>query len=130
MAGNRAALESIARKTIEVEIPEAATTFRLREMSAADRDRFEVASLKTDADGKRTIDPMFLRARLVAMCLVDDAGARLYADDEIEQLAGNVASVVSRLFEAAQKLNGMDAAAVDNAEKNFAAGPNAASGSG
>lgn len=122
----RDVFKTIPRKTVDVELDEVGT-FRLREMSGTERDRFEIAAFK-EVDGKRTVEPLYLRARLVAMCLVDDAGARVYSDDQIAELSDEApASVIAKLFEAAQKLNGLDAAAVEAAAKNLQSGPPAAS---
>jgi hypothetical protein len=127
--GNRATLAAIKRKTVDVDIDGVA--YRLREMSGTERDRFEVAAFKEDDKGNRKVDALYLRGRLVASCLVDEAGTRLFADDEIEQLSGMVpASALNTLFGAAQKLNGLDADAAADAAKNSAGGPTAGSGSG
>ena len=122
--GTRASLEAIQRKTVEVEVPEADAIFRLREMSGTDRDKFEVSAFKDDKDGKRIVDPLYLRARLVALCLVGEDNVRLYADDEIHMLSDNAsASVIGKLFAAAQTLNALDGAAVEDAAKNSESAP-------
>lgn len=135
MVASRAQLERIHRRTTDVSITtpaingaEAETlTFRLRQMSGTERDAFEAGTFVDEVikapDGTVSIDRKInsrgLRARLVALCLVDDKGARFYADDEVEQLSANVPSdVLSTLFVEAQKLNGLDAKAVETAEKN------------
>jgi hypothetical protein len=126
--GNRASLEAIQRKTIEVEVPEADAVFRLREMSGTDRDKFEVSAFKEDQDGKRSVNPLYLRARLVALCLVGEDNVRLYADDEIHMLSDNAAaSVIGKLFAAAQALNALDGTAVEDAAKNSESAPAGAS---
>ena len=122
--GNRASLESIKRKTVEVEVPEADAIFRLREMSGTDRDKFEVSAFKEDKDGKRSVDPLYLRARLVALCLVGEDNVRLYADDEIHMLSDNAsASVIGKLAAAAQTLNALGGDAVEDAAKNSESAP-------
>lgn len=99
----------------------------LRGLSGTERDRFEAAVFK-DEGGKRTIDPVYLRARLVSLCLVDDAGNRVYTDDQVTELSDDYPSeVLQTLFSAAQKLNGLDAAAVENAAKNSEGAPTGAS---
>jgi hypothetical protein len=130
--GNRATLSKVSRKTVDVEIPEADQVFRLRELSGTERDKFEVAVFKEDKDGKRTVEPLHLKARLVALCWVDpdNNNARVYADDEVHQLNDDwPSSIVGKLFLAAQHLNGLDAAAVEEATKNFASAPADASSS-
>jgi len=120
-SGNRAMLEQAPRKNVAVEIEELDATFSLREMSGTERDIFEVSAFKPRVNGgEREVDPLYLRARLVALCLVGDDGIRLYADDEITQLSDNVpASIIAQLFVAAQKLNGLDAESVEAATKNL-----------
>jgi hypothetical protein len=112
--GNRTTLTSIPRKTVDVEFPEHDCSYRLREMSGTERDHFEIAQFKSGA-----VDPLYLRARLVALCLVDEDGARIFADDEVHQLSDQVsASLIGKLFVAAQTLNGLDAGSLESAEKN------------
>ena len=124
--GNRTT--KIPRKTIDVEIPELDTAFRLREMNGTARDKFEIASFVEGADGKRHVEALYLRARLVAHCYVDENGQQVYADDEVHLLADEYsASVIGKLFEAAQKLNGLEAEAAEAAAKNSASVPAGAS---
>jgi hypothetical protein len=128
--GNRASLQAIPRKTVTVRFEEYDTEYRLREMSGTDRDKFEVAAFKEDAEGVRHVQPLYLRARMVALCLVDENNVRLYADDEIEQLSDEIpASVIAVLFVAAQKLNGLGTDAVEAAAKNSESAPAGASAS-
>ena len=125
--GTRVTLQSAARRQVEVEIPELDAAFILREMSGTERDKFEAGAF-VETDGKRSVNVVYLRARLVALCLVGEDGDRLYADDEVSQLSDAVpASILQKLFEAAQKLNGLDAAATEAALKNSGGGAPVAS---
>lgn len=143
--GNRKSLESIQRKTQDVEIAETDTFYRLREMSGTERDLFEMSIFKpvttTGGNGaaaapivplaQKEVQTLHLRAKLVCLCLVGEDGERLYAHDEFRELSDNVSSsVIAVLFAAAQKLNGMEAAAVEEAVKNSASGLKDASTSG
>lgn len=122
--GTRALLQGAKRRTVDVEIADLDATFTLREMSGTERDSFEIGIFKEGEDGNRTVEPRYLRARLVALCLIGDDGKRLYSDEEISDLSDAVpASVLSTLFAAAQKLNGLDADAVKTAAKNSASAP-------
>lgn len=128
--GTRATLEAMVRKSVVVEVPEAEASFRLREMSGTERDTFEVSAFKETENGKRSVDPLYLRARLVALCLVGEDNVRLYADEEVHQLSDNVpASVIGKLFAAAQTLNGLDSTGAEDALKNSASVPAGASSS-
>ena len=115
-----------------VDVPvEGLGTFRIRELSGTERDKFEVAAFNDSTeivDGKpvmrRKLNQVMLRANLVALCLVGEDGNRLFGDDEIAQLSDGVpTTVLSQLFKAAQKINGLDGEAVEAAAKNSNADP-------
>ena len=117
-------------KTEDVDVPEWGGAVRLREMTAKERDAYETATfvMATEVvDGKPqtkvTPNTINLRARLVALCLVDEEGHRCFGDDETEALGAKSAAALARCFAVAQKLNGMGAAGVDEAEKNSTAAP-------
>lgn len=121
--GTRKDLEATERKSVNVEFVDRDVFYTLREMSGTERDKFAVQAFKKDGN-ERVVDQMYLQARLVARCLVGENGEREYSDEEVEKLSDNVpASVLSILFQAAQKLNGLDAAAVEDAAKNSVSAP-------
>lgn len=137
--GNRASLETIPRKTEDVPFPELDTQYRLREMSGTERDLFEMSIFKSAASSngaatpiaQKEVQTLHLRAKLVCLGLVDETGERLYKNDEFRDLSDNVpASVINKLFTVAQKLNGMEATAVEAAAKNSDSGLEDASLSG
>jgi hypothetical protein len=103
-------------------------TATLREISGTDRDRFESWTF-SEAGGQRKVETMYLRARLVALCWIDEEGHRCYADERIEEAADALpSSVLDTLFKAAQKLNGLDGAAAEDAAKNSGSAATGASG--
>jgi len=109
-----------SRKTVAVADPETGDTFTVQVLSARQRDEFD-ASLQVGGVGKeRTMNLTNLRGRLLALCVVDpELSADEWGDEPTD--------LVSVLFAAAQKLNGMLPDAVDVAEKNSGSAPSAAS---
>jgi len=103
--------------TEEVAVPEWGGTVLLRGLNGSDKDKFLGETMKKDG-GEKSIEFKDITARLVARCLVDETGARLYADEEIDALGKKSGAVLSRLFKVAQRLSGLDEAAVQAAEKN------------
>lgn len=104
------------RKVVEVEVPEwGGRKLRLMEMSAADRDAYEISNLEArqQKQPRRNI-----RARLVALCLVDDAGKRVFSDEQVEALGAKSAKVLDRLFWKARELNVLDEEQVKDVIKN------------
>ena len=117
---------------VAVEVPEWGGTVYVRPMSAGERDRWEGELLERGEKRKESIKAATenLRAVFLAKCLCDDAGVLLFGPDDIEALAGKSYRAVDRAFEAAQTINGLSEADVEELEKNSAGGPDAASSSG
>lgn len=85
----------------------------IRVLRAREQDNLAVAM----KDGGEKEFAIF-RSSLVACCLCDETGERIFTDAEIDKVGELPTDLVSKLFEAAYELNGMGAKAVDVAEKN------------
>jgi hypothetical protein len=96
-----------------VEVPEWKTSVHVRTMTGAERDAFEASCMAGKGSNLANI-----RARLCAVCLCDDQGARLFSDADAEQLGRKSAAALDRIFAAAQKLNRIGAADVEELAKN------------
>lgn len=105
-------------KTQDVEVPEWGGTVRVRMMSGTDRDAFESSMVTIDAEGKRKPDLKDMKAKLVALTLVDEAGNLMFGAAEVGHLAAKSAAALERVFTVAARLNGIGAAAEDEAVKN------------
>src|SRR5574343_1623714 len=88
-----------------VHVPELGGDVIVRGMSGAQRDEWE-ASLVEGRGKKRRMNTANIRAKLVAQCCVDEAGRRLFTDEDVEALGGVRVDVVNRLFAVAQRLSG------------------------
>ncbi len=111
-------LEADDLQNQEVDVPEWGGTVYVRSMTGADRDAFEASMVTVNPDGSRTPDMRNLRAKLVALTLVDEAGNRLFEVADIPRLALKSAAALERVFEAAQRLNGLGVKAEEDAVKN------------
>ena len=90
-------------KPVPVEVPEWGGTVYVRPLMAWELDELELELAGGDT-GQR--DASNFRARLLAKCLCDEFGARLFADDEAGEIGEMDAAPISRLFEVAQTLAG------------------------
>ena len=95
---------------VEVSVPEWGGSVSLRVMRGHERDAFEV---RMSAEDRANV-----RARLAALSIVDEAGVRLFSDDDIEALGEKSASALNRVFERAMSLNGFTDADVEALEGN------------
>jgi hypothetical protein len=111
-------LEAVDLKSVTVEVPEWGGSVLVRTMTGADRDAFETSMVTVKSDGTRTPDMTNLRAKLVALTLVDEAGNRMFEVEDIPRLALKSAAALERVFEVAQRVNGLGLKAEDDAVKN------------
>lgn len=86
-----------------VEVPEWGGHVYVRAMSGAERDAWEVGL----GAGSETQNLANVRARLAALCMVDEEGRRLFADEDAEQLGAKSAAALERVFRAASRLNAL-----------------------
>jgi len=103
---NKAAiLAAKDKKQVEVTVPEwlddagQPGVVCLRVLTGTERDRFEAEFV----GGNKSVD--MVRAKLVAKCLCDSEGNRLFTEQEIPALGEKSAAVLDRLFTQCMKLN-------------------------
>jgi len=101
-------------QTETVPVPEWGGEVTVSAIPAFERDRFEQ---EVAAVGKGKIVEN-LRARLVARCLVDENGNKLFEASDVVHLGKKSAKVVNRLFEVCQKINGFSDDDIEELEKN------------
>ncbi len=97
-------------KSEEVPMPEWGGSVLVRMMTGGQRDIFGKGLM---VDGKA--DPTHYRAKLLSMCVVGDDGKPMFSVDEINSKSN---PAVERLFAVADRINAINAAAVEDAEKN------------
>jgi hypothetical protein len=93
-----------------VSVPQWGGEVYVRVMTGAERDRYERSLLALDGD--RAPVQQF-RAHLLALCLCDEYGGRLFDIQEISMLNDKSWVVMDRLYEVAQRLNKTTADAVE-----------------
>lgn len=108
-------------RTVDVDVREWGkdVQVRLRTLTGGERDKFEADSMKTNKKGAPEMNLVNMRARLVALCAVDESGKRMFADSEVTKLGAKSAMAINRLFDAARKLNGMTEADVEELAEGF-----------
>lgn len=122
------------REYEDIEVKQWGVTVRIATMSGADRDKWELSMMQSDSSSERGFKLNFdaySRAGLIALCLVDEKFQRVFdTPDKVEALSQKSAAVLDVLYEAAQRINGITDADIDDLEKNSAAAQNGDSGSG
>ena len=115
-----AILKSNDIETEEVYIKEWGGTVLVKALTGKERDQFERDSMvfnqvqgKTKAEMKDNI-----RARLVAITVVDEKHSPLFKKADIEALGGKSAKAINKIYNVASKLSGITEDDVDELVKN------------
>lgn len=118
LLGREAILGAVDLPTVDVEVPEWGGTVRVRMLTGTERDAFEAGTVIRQ--GKKVeANLVNIRARLVALCVVDENGQRLFTEADAEKLGQKSGAALGRVFEAAQKINGLTQEAATAAEEQF-----------
>lgn len=104
-------------KTEKVQVPEWGGEVLIREWTGTERDAFE-NSLVTE-DGKRDSDASEnIRARMVALSVVDEAGQLQFTLSDVEVLGSLSARALNRVFGRVRDLCGFSEKDIKELEKN------------
>lgn len=113
----------------DVPVPEWGGEVRVRGLTGAQRSLIEATMVISKGQEVAVRIEAFrdLRERLVAASLVDEKGRRLFTDAEVAKLGEKSGRVLTRLFEIASRLSGMEPETVATLTGNSEAGPSAGS---
>jgi len=110
----------------EVEVPEwvidgEPVTVTLKALSGIDRDQFESSAVSINPrTGKPEPNVANLRARLLALCIVNDDGVPIFKGDaNALKLGMKSAKAIDRLFTIAAELSGVDLMGVKSQAEDF-----------
>lgn len=101
-----ALLRATALPTETIQIPELGGAIVVRGLSGTERDAYET-SLFMQKKGKRVENMQNARARLVVLCVVNDAGERVFTAADVPAVGAMRADILDRIFTVAKKLSGL-----------------------
>jgi len=104
-------------KTEDLFVPEWDAWVKVRTLNASERDWFEASTVQRNGK-KVTTNLQNIRARLCLLCLVGENGERLFEQEDEFPLGGKSAAALDRIFQVAQRLNGLRDEDVDELAKN------------
>ena len=102
-------------KIEEVPVPEWNGSVYVGRMSAQVRDDLEQDMLILRQNKKKSEN---IRARIVAATACDKSGKRLFSSADVKALGEKAAKPIDRLFDAAQRINGLSEVEIEGMEKN------------
>lgn len=111
-----------------VEVPEWGGSVLVRGMQGHERDSFEASMI--ELKGKvRSQNLRNFRSKMVARCVVDAEGNRLFADVQADALGKKSAAALQRVYRVAERLSGFSDDEVDELTEALKDEPSADSGS-
>lgn len=124
-----AILNADDRKLVEVSVPEWGGSVMVRTLSGKERDEYESGTIKLK-NGKQEQDFENFRARLVALCLVDEKGVRVFNTKDVAALGNKSAAALQRVFNECQDLNAFSDKDLEELTEDFGDTPGESSTSG
>lgn len=100
----------------------------IRGLTGSELDAYQ-ASFRKFRGNTQTITLSDMRSRLVASCLIDGDGNRVFSDKEVRDLGKKSGKVLDRLYDDAARLSGLSEQAQEELAENFVNGPNDEAGS-
>ncbi|MGW6257619.1 hypothetical protein [Streptomyces sp. NPDC055085] len=114
-------------KTQEVPVPEWCGEVLIRALTGEQRDKFEASCVQIGKGGVKKMNLAGMRARLVAMSIVNEAGEPIFVPADVPALSKKSASALDRVFQACQKLSGLSPEDVEELVEDFDETPSGAS---
>ncbi len=101
----------------EVVVPEWGGTVRVKGLTGVERDKFESGLI--ERQGKKTIFKLDnIKARLVALSVVDETGKRLFREEDVLALGRKSAKALNRIADVCRELSGITDEDLEDYEKN------------
>src|SRR5262249_52890565 len=110
-----AAEDTVTEEVDLSDIPGFAGSLLVRGMTGRERDDFE-ASMLVRAGGQTVQDVRNSRAKMVARCVIDDDGKRVFTEADVAAIGDKSAAAVARLGDVAARLSGLTEDAVQARE--------------
>ena len=109
--------------TLDVSVPEWGGTVRVRAMTATALEEYQRLQLAQEENGELR----HIRESLVAFCIVDETGARVFSPDDVAALGAKSGAALSRVWEVCAKLNAVTRDETEQIKKNSETGRSAGS---
>ena len=118
------AVDDLRSRIVQVDVPEWGGSVNIRPMDVRELDEYSNDAMRSKSPGMRD-----LRTRLVAYCLCDENGKRLFTEQDIDALAGKSGTVMDRLYRACDELNDIGPKKIEDIAGNSPAGQSDSSSS-
>lgn len=98
---------AFAEEHVEIDINGEKMGFVVREMNAGDATKYKTSLFKV-VDGKPVMSMDGYQTKLIANCLFDKDGEKIFGDNDLELIKTLPSSVADKIFEVASRINGLE----------------------
>lgn len=106
------------RKVVVVPVPEWGGDVLVRTLTGSERDKFEASTVQ-QRGGKTKQNMDNFRARLVALCVVNEQHELMFNPSDIRELGNKSVAALQRIFNKCNELNGMSEDDIDELTRGF-----------
>lgn len=123
LLGREEILRAQDLETKDVAVPEWGGTVRVRALTGSERDQFEAGTVIQQGKTMR-LNLGNVRARLVALSVVDEEGQQIFSASDVEALGQKSAAALNRVASVAQQMSGLSDGDMEELTENFPLGRN------
>ena len=118
IASREALLKLCKRRYSTVEIPERDISIRIQSLSEAEKSQYETCLIAKNGRGIMRERLQDDTRRLIALCVVDEEGKRIFSDSDLSAIANLDSYISSRIYDACQEHCGFNKGDIDETVKN------------
>lgn len=118
IASREALLKLCERRYSTVEIPERDISIRIQSLSEAEKSQYETCLIAKNGRGIMRERLQDATRRLIALCVVDEDGKRIFSDSDLSAIANLDSYISSRIYDACQEHCGFNKGDIDETVKN------------
>lgn len=106
----------------DVPVPEWGGDVRIRMLSASERDAFEASTVEIKR-GQQKMNVQNIRARFLALCIINEAGELQFTAADIPLLGKKSSAALQRVWNVAQELNAVTDHDIEELAEDFDGDP-------
>lgn len=130
LLGRNGILEAKDLKTEDVRVPEwddmaedGEAYVRIRMLTGTERDEYEASMVELKKDGSAKANRENVRARLLILCIVNEAGEQMFNRADIKLLGRKSAKALERIINKVNEMNGISEADLEELAEGFDSAP-------
>ena len=118
IASREALLKLCERRYSTIDIPERDISIRIQSLSEAEKSQYETCLIAKNGRGIMRERLQDATRRLIALCVVDEEGKRIFSDSDLSAIANLDSYISSRIYDACQEHCGFNKGDIDETVKN------------